>query len=128
MSATQAPALDAIAMQLVAALGEYERETARMIGFWPDVEHYAAVSARVETIRMYCASLPEVSVPWVELLIAHAELIHQLWRTQYARVMEREEASPVTAVRDRHAEAVAALRNRCLQLAAPGRAGPDATA
>src|SRR5215204_4358988 len=114
MSAFEAPALDAIAMQLVAALDEYELDTATMISAWPDLDHYAAVSEKVETIRMYCAALPEVSVPWVELLITHAELIHHLWRVQYALVKVDRAGDHLAAVRERHAAAIVALRNRCL--------------
>jgi hypothetical protein len=115
MSAFEAPALDAIAMQLVAALDEYELDTATMIAAWPELEHYAQVSEKVETIRMYCAALPEVSVPWVELLIAHAELIHHLWRVQYALVQADDAGNHLAAVRERHAAAIVALRNRCLR-------------
>jgi hypothetical protein len=115
MSAFEAPALDAIAMQLVAALDEYELDTATMIAAWPNLEHYAAVSEKVETIRMFCAALPEVSVPWVELLIAHAELVHHLWRVQYALVKLHDAGSQMATVRERHAAAIGALRNRCLR-------------
>jgi hypothetical protein len=115
MSASEAPALDAIAMQLVAALDAYELDTATMIAAWPDLDHYAEVSEKVETIRMYCAALPEVSVPWVELLIAHAELIHHLWRVQYALVKVEGAGDHLATVRERHAVAIVALRNRCLR-------------
>jgi hypothetical protein len=110
MSAIQRNALDAIALQMVAALEQYDQDTARMIEAWPDLELYRMVSDGVETIRAYSGNVPEVRVQWVELLIAHAELVHFLWRTQYGdRGGTREQ---IGAVREHHAECIAALRSR----------------
>jgi len=95
-----------------------------MIAGWPDLDRYRDVSAQVETIRMYCSALPDVRVQWVELLIAHAELVHFLWRTQYG--VTQDVLEEIGAVRDHHADCIAALRNRCLR--AVGRGSPAPTA
>lgn len=118
MSALPTNALDAVASQLVAALEKYDRDSGVMIACWPDLDRYRDVSAQVETIRMYSSALPAVRVQWVELLIAHAELIHFLWRTQYGA--NRDALERIVAVRDHHADCIAALRNRCLRVAGRG--------
>jgi hypothetical protein len=111
MSASQSAALDAIAFQLLAALDEYEADTEAMVSAWPDLERYVAVSAQVEKIRMYCAARPELRVQWVELLIAHAELIHHLWRAQYGK--DRPLREHLAQPRSHHTTAIASLRRRC---------------
>jgi hypothetical protein len=113
MSASHAPALDAIAFQLAAALDSYELDVAEMLATWPDLQRYRDVSEQVERIRMYSAELPVVRVQWVELLIAHAELIHMLWRAQYANSTEAR--SQIDVVREHHADAIRSLRARCLR-------------
>jgi hypothetical protein len=116
MSAIQSNALDAIAFQLAAALEQYDSDTAAMIESWPDLDRYRSVSDQIEKIRMYSSALPELRVQWVELLIAHAELVHFLWRVQHGdRQAAREQ---IGSVRDHHADAVVALRNRCIRLMA----------
>ena len=93
-----------------------------MIAAWPDLDLYAVASAQIERIRLYSAPLAELRVQWVELLIAHAELIHHLWRSQYGLREDAEE--DFAALRERHAEAVAGMRRRCQRLlGARGRPG-----
>jgi hypothetical protein len=114
MSAAPTEAFDAIALQLVGALEQYAGDTAAMILAWPDMDRYRDVSEQVEKIRMYSSALPDLRVQWVELLIAHSELVHLLWRAQYADdVHSRAE---IARVREHHTDAVAALRNRCLRV------------
>ena len=117
MSAHPTNALDAIALQVVAALEVYAEDTAQMIGNWPDLERYRSVSEQIETIRMYVAALPDARVQWVELLIAHSELVHRLWRVQYGAGIDM---SDTLEARLRHTDAVAAMRNRCLRMAGAG--------
>lgn len=114
MSASQAPALDAIALQLAAALDPYDRDAAAMVAGWPDMDLYRSVGEQVEKIRMYSNALPAAGVQWVELLIAHAELMHLLWQGQSGGTADG--LAQVAARRDRHAACVLALRHRCLQL------------
>jgi hypothetical protein len=119
MSASDSHALDAVALQLRDALEQYDRETGDMIAGWPDLERYRAVSDQVEKIRMYSAALPELRVQWGELLIAHAELVHFLWKAQYG---DPPAIDPyIASVRDHHSDAIAALRSRCTRLVADTR-------
>jgi hypothetical protein len=113
MSAHESHALDSIALQLLAALEHYDTQTAATLAAWPDLAAYGRMSEQVEQIRMYCSSLPQLRVQWVELLIAHAELVHCLWRAQFGEqdLAQRQ----VGAVRDHHAECIAALRARALR-------------
>jgi hypothetical protein len=118
MSATHAPALDAITFQLAAALEQYERSVQRMVDGWLDMDRYRSVSAQIEEIRMYSASLPQLSAPWVELLIAHAELVHCLWRSEHGASLQDGRTLP--QVREHHGQCVEILRGRCLRLLARG--------
>lgn len=112
MSAAASNALDAIGLQLLAALDSYEADVAAMIASWPDLERYHAVSEQVENIRMYSSALQDVRVQWVEVLITHAELVHCLWKAQYG---QPDGAQGLEDVRVHHADAVLTLRNRCLR-------------
>lgn len=113
MSASHAPELDAIALQLVAALERYEGDVARMVDGWLDMDLYGNVSGQIEQIRAFSGALPQFGVSWVELLIAHAALVHALWRQQFRE--ERGEPVDLTDVRERHAQCVAQLRGSCLR-------------
>ena len=116
MSASHLAALPAIAGQLVAALKDYDDDVGRMVDAWPDMGHYQDISGQIEQIRMYCSALDETRVQWVELLIIHAELTHVLWRSQYGG--DRATPAQVLSVRERHADCVLALRNRCARVVA----------
>jgi hypothetical protein len=113
MSAAQSHALDAIGYQLVAALEQYEADVTSMIQTWPDLDRYREVSEQVEKIRLYSSSLPDLRVQWVELLIAHSELVHFLWKAQYGRDGGAREL--IGPVREHHGDAVSALRDRCVR-------------
>jgi hypothetical protein len=63
---------------------------------------------------MYSAALAEVRVQWVELLIAHAELIHFLWRVQYGESQDAQ--AQIASVREHHTDCVKALRNRSIRV------------
>ena len=95
----------------------------RLAETWLDMELYRTVSEEVEEIRLLAASASTLSVPWVELLISHAELIHCLWRNKFAAGDPR-----LGELRVRHAKAVATLRRQCLRLllrSSDGREGPE---
>ncbi|MGV3571369.1 MAG: hypothetical protein ACO1PB_12280 [Ramlibacter sp.] len=115
MSASSAPALDAIAFQLAAALDRYELEFDALARHWPEMEQYAGVSGRMDELRVYSASLPDLSVQYVSLLIAHAELVHGLWKTQTAGGYP---AESLAGAREEHRAAIAELRRKCLRLLA----------
>ncbi|HEX7887969.1 MAG TPA: hypothetical protein VF522_01310 [Ramlibacter sp.] len=116
MSAFQSQALDAIAFQLVASLEKYERDVATMVDTWLDMDLYCRVSEQVEEIRMYSAALPQLSVQWVELLIAHAELLHSLWRLRFREV--EADRGRLAELHERHGDCVVTLRARALRLLA----------
>lgn len=115
MSASHAPALNAIALQLVVALEEYDRDAALMVDTWLDMDLYHKVSEEVEDIRRASAALPHLSVHWVEFLIAHAELVHALWRLRFED--EPAEQGRLGLARGRHAHCVALLKDRCQRAA-----------
>jgi hypothetical protein len=121
MTASHAPILDAIAFQLAAALERYEQDVGVMMDTWLDMDLYRQVSEQVDQIRLYSAALPQLSVPWVELLIAHAELVHQMWRAENVRPAPAGDA--ITQARERHAQAVRRLHQGCLRLLARGDSG-----
>lgn len=112
MSASQGRAIQALAFELVAALENYERDTEVLVATWLDMEQYQLVSRQVDHLRLLCAALPQMAVPWVGLLISHAELMHCLWKCGEAFV-----PSPDFDVcRGRHQRAVATLREKCVWL------------
>jgi hypothetical protein len=121
MSAREASAVDAIAFQLAVALDGYERDVERMVETWLDMDLYGQVSGEIDEIRLFAAGLPQLSVPWVELLIAHAELVHSLWRLRFRE--QEIDRSMFDAVRTRHTACIASLRARCVRLLARSEAG-----
>lgn len=124
MTVSDLQALHAIALHMAAALDNYELDTETMIAAWPDFECYRRVSEEVDRLRMYSSGLPATSVQWAELLIAHAELVHYLWRNCYGGGGGSAEA--FERVREHHADCVTALRNRCARIAGSGRLPPRA--
>ena len=119
MSASAAPALDAIAFQLAAALEHYETRVSSVVAAWPDLEGYADASAQMDKIRLYSESLPDLRVQWVDLLITHAELVHHLWRSQDG--VPGAHAARVAPALEQHLDAVAALSNSCHRVMARPR-------
>lgn len=61
-------------------LATYEVHVRQLVSTWLDMDLYHTVSAEIDAIRAACGMLPELSVPWVALLVSHAELVHCLWR------------------------------------------------
>src|SRR4051794_39107822 len=102
MSASHAPAIDAIAFQLAGLLETYGEKVERMVDTWLDMELYREVSDAVEEIRTLSVILPGLSVQWVELLIAHTELVHALWRGGQAGA----DPEKVGAIQANHARCV----------------------
>ena len=109
------PATDVIAVQLAAVLEAYDARIRRVVQAWPDPEGYAQAGAQVESIRLYSASLPQLRVAWIELLITHAELAHHLWAGQHGTSVAQ--AASVASALEQHLGAVALLRDRCRRLA-----------
>jgi hypothetical protein len=112
MSASDGPALSAIAFQLAATLETYEEHVAALVRTPTDLDLYRRTSSDVDHMRMYAAALPAISVPWVEVLIRHFELTHGLWRAQRDSAHARELPQLHRQLRD----AVRQLSRRCLHL------------
>jgi hypothetical protein len=108
MSVAQGAALAAIASQLAAALDFYESEIETMTAHPQDLDAYRRVSGRMDQMRLYVSALPQLSVPWVELLIRHFELTHGIWQLQQHKIKPHD----LVALRDQHQEAVLLVTSR----------------
>src|SRR4051812_3350647 len=119
MSASQGSALTAIAFQLAGALEAYELDIEQMVSHQNDPELYQRVGQHMDRMRLYAASVPRLSVAWVELLIRHFELTHALWRHQKGELPAQAERDVRLAQRN----AAQVLRRQCLQLVASPEPG-----
>lgn len=113
MSASPLPALRATALQATSILARYERHVRRLAATWLDMDLYRTVSAELDEIRSLCALLPQVTLPWVGLLVSHAELIHALWSN--ARQGGPTAAAEVDHQLRAHLACIDALARRCLR-------------
>jgi hypothetical protein len=109
MTASTSPAVDAAAFQLAGKLEAYERDVDAMVDTWLDPDLYRRVREDVEELRRLGTAFPAFSVQWVELLIAHAELVHGLWREKFEH-----DGAFLFEARERHRFCMQALRQRCL--------------
>ena len=112
MSASQAHALSAIGFQLAATLDAYEQDVCALVAGGFDSERYRRLSRHMDEMRMYSAALPAVSVAWVEVMIRHFELTHELWRVQQSGPRSAE----LREVHLRLQEATQRLSRKCAQL------------
>jgi hypothetical protein len=122
MSAFQSRALDSIAFQLAAALDEYDVKFDALMKAWPDMDLYHEASGGIDALRMYSAALPQLSVQYVSLLIAHAELVHCLWQQSEGRGT----GDALLQAKEDHRLAITVLRRRCLRLLAGSSPPPPA--
>jgi hypothetical protein len=117
MSAGDAAAIRASALGAAAALASYERHVRRLATTWLDMDLYRTVSAEIDAIGNACAKLPNVQVPWIALLVSHAELVHALWRSDgKALTLPGSEAAL-----QEHLHCIDTLARRCLRVAALSR-------
>jgi hypothetical protein len=114
MSAFEACALTAIALQFASALDTYERDVEAMVAQRLDPELYHRVSGHMDEMREYASSMPRLSAAWVEVMIRHFELTHGLWREQQ-READRAE---IRQLSEKQACAVRRLRQQVLQVLA----------
>jgi hypothetical protein len=114
MAAYEHQAFSAIAFQLAATLEAYEQDVAGLLRVKgsPDPELYRRISGHIDRMRMYAASLPPVSVAWVEVLIRHFELMHGLWRAQH----DPAQHDTLAASREQLTASVRRLSRCCVQL------------
>jgi len=111
MSAREFPAVDAIAFRLAALLEQYEQDVEELTATWWDAKVYERVNQGLSEMRLLCASLPLMSVPWVHVLISHAELVNCLWK----RAKNPKEPRSSEDCKAEHLLAVGALRQKCLR-------------
>jgi len=114
MSASEAPALTAVTLQLVAALDGYEQDVNTLVQQRLDPEQYQRVSGHMDRMRQYASALPGLSAAWVEVMIRHFELTHALWREFNAQA----DPAQVQQITQDHLQAVRRLRRQALQLLA----------
>lgn len=115
MRSSECQATQATALELEAALDIYERHVRRLARTWLDMDLYREVSAEIDAIRCACANLPELSVPWVALLVSHAELVHCLWLGDQP---DRQVTAPEMQQRlDEHVRCIRSLAERGRRLA-----------
>lgn len=110
MSADQFRGSGALAFRLAALLESYEArmeelESCRMAG-----TVHAQVRQLMEEMRVVSAGLPLPVVAWLQLMISHAELCHELWQCQQAGGS----SAPPRACKDRHRFAIRSLHKQCL--------------
>lgn len=108
MSARPLPVADATALRLVALLEQYRQDIEDLKSTWLDAEHYARVSRGLEEMRVLCAGLPMLSVPWMQLMISNAELVNCLWTASASG-----EVAGVQRCKAEHLVAIHALRDTC---------------
>jgi hypothetical protein len=121
MSAPPVHALDAIAFQLAAALDAYDVAFDALLNHG-DLAHYEEAGRWMDQLKMYSGALPQLSVQYVNLLIAHAELVHCLWKNAKGT---GDGSETLAKARATQRQAITGLRRKCLQLLADhsGRAG-----
>jgi hypothetical protein len=110
MSARQHAAQQVTAMQIVNALRSYERHIGQLSCGRMDMDVYQATSLEIDQIRAWCGTLPQTSVPWIALLISHADLVYFLWHST------RPDGLPPDGVEQRlreHRALIDALAQRC---------------
>ena len=110
MSASPGRVLHTIALQLLAALAPYDHDIEGLLHGWPDEAQFRRVWDHVEQIRLYSAGVPLVRVQSTSVLIAQAELVRLLCRSQdrYELGVGRD----IARARADHREALEALRFR----------------
>jgi hypothetical protein len=104
----------AAGFQLLAFADQYSLELAGLLACTQDPERYAALSQCFERMRCVAATLPELSVSWVGVLISHAELVHALFRPGGAR-----DSAGLREAAQAHTEALEHLRAACQRLLRP---------
>lgn len=104
-----------MALQAAAALVRYDRHVRVLAATWLDMDLYSKVSEEVDEVRRCCAALPELGLPSTRLLVSHAELIHELWRSG-----QREGSLGNKDIDERlheHLACIGVLARRCRRLA-----------
>lgn len=120
MSGCECQAMHATAAEIGAWLAAYEAHVRELVFTWLDMELYRTVSDEVDALRALCAERPELSVPWVALLVSHAELVHCLWRR--GQPGQRPDSGELQQRLREHLQCIARLAERSR---VPSAAGAD---
>lgn len=91
--------------RLAAALERYEMDLQALAQRWRDAELRRRLREQFREMRLLGASLPQVSVSWVAVLVSRSRMLQALFARGFAGAALQE-----------HLHAVAALRNGCLRL------------
>jgi hypothetical protein len=110
VSADQFRGSGAEAFRLAALLEIYEARMEELESCRMASAAHAQVRQLMEEMRVVCAGLPLLVVAWLQLMISHAELCHELWKCQQAGGS----SAPPQACKDRHHLAVRSLHKLCL--------------
>jgi len=102
----------AITFQLTAALDAYEHDLQALFDTPSEAAIYQRLAQHFDQMQMYAASLPQLSVSWVALMISRAELMHALWRDAQDAGAHADGA----LLLEQHRDAVDALRRRCTRM------------
>lgn len=117
MSASRFSSPQAAACHALAALERYQAHLRKLSTQWMDLELYRRVGDELDEIRQGCREIPEVAPAWVEMLIAHAELVQNLW--QSSRPGAPVGAAGRRELLDRVGASVTALQERCMRVPPP---------
>jgi hypothetical protein len=99
-----------LTFKLAAALEQYEVDVSRLVDTWLDTELYRQLEEELKELRLYCASLPKLTVSWVAVLLSRARLLHAL----SSHIPYAHTAAPRLLYE--HLRAVETLRKRCLRM------------
>lgn len=107
MSHAPLPLPDSAANDLLAELALYEAGLARLATNW-DAGLFSELAGRFEAMRGHAARVPNLTGPWVQVLITRFELADALWhgRTQPGSIAVR-------GLVQAHLQAIEALRAQC---------------
>lgn len=110
MSADQFRSPDVAAFQLAALLENYEEHVEQLTSTSLDGAVHAQVRRELDEMRIVCVRLPLLSVPWLHVLISHAELVQCLWDFAQPGAKSTPDRS-----KERHLAAIGELRMLCLR-------------
>lgn len=109
MEPTYGYEIDVMAFQLLAGLDRYEQAMEQLADSRWDAEHHRVATGYFDEIKGFAASMPRLSVPWVELLISRFELTAHKSFLDHQRCVDD---TKLLALKKRHTAAVQALRDR----------------
>jgi len=95
-----------ITFKLAAALERYEMDLRALTDTWLDAELFCRLRDEFSELRILGASLPKLSVSWVEVLLSRARLLQALGGRS---------AQLLPALQE-HLAAVEGLHRRCLRM------------